>query len=355
MTPKSDIGVRHSEYSMGDNIFAELIIKDRRFTEYAKWETNETRYEGPGDPVYRRRWEHSENVILSLDGGFINISLGHGEIVITTAAESLEAASRLVALVKDHVPQTSIEGTTRPISFWSDSPNGPRRVVRVIDVPTWHEIAANYPIDIAQELERSVGFKPSSAGQLLLWRGEPGTGKTWALRALIREWEWARFHYITDPDSFFGQNASYMLQVLLEDEPDGPPPDSDELGIWRVLLLEDAGEMLSRDARERSGQGLSRLLNLVDGLIGQGLRVLVLITTNEELGSLHPAIARPGRCAVNFEFRALSPEEAQGWLKERGSSTRIHSHTTIANLYAMLQGLPIPVPESLGFSYHWKT
>ena len=41
---------------------------------------------------------------------------------------------------------------------------------------------------------------------------------------------------------------------------------------------EDTGELLSADARERSGQGLSRFLNVVDGLIGQGLRVLVLVT-----------------------------------------------------------------------------
>ncbi len=57
---------------------------------------------------------------------------------------------------------------------------------------------------------------------------------------------------------------------------------------WRMLVLEDTGELLSIDAKERAGRGLSRLLNAVDGLLGQGSRVLLLITTNEELGASIP-------------------------------------------------------------------
>jgi ATP-dependent 26S proteasome regulatory subunit len=78
-----------------------------------------------------------------------------------------------------------------------------------------------------------------------------------------------------------------------------------------MLVLEDTGELLSIDAKERAGQGLSRLLNAVDGLLGQGSRVLLLITTNEELGALHPAVTRPGRCASQVEFFPLSPVEAK--------------------------------------------
>ena len=73
--------------------------------------------------------------------------------------------------------------------------------------------------------------------------------------------------------------------------------EGDDDRLWRLLVMEDTGELLSADARERTGQGLSRFLNVVDGLIGQGLRVIVLVTTNEEIKKVHPAVARPGRCA----------------------------------------------------------
>ena len=86
------------------------------------------------------------------------------------------------------------------------------------------------------------------------------------------------------------------------------------------------------------GQGLGRFLNLVDGLIGQGLRVLVLVTTNEEIRKLHPAVARPGRCAADITFERLTGQEADAWLSahELPPSDR---GQTIAELYARLAGI----------------
>jgi hypothetical protein len=101
-----------------------------------------------------------------------------------------------------------------------------------------------------------------------------------------------------------------MLEVILDEDGDG--------GRWRLLVLEDTGELLAADAKQQTGQGLSRLLNVVDGLIGRALRVLVLVTTNEPLQVLHPAVARPGRCAAKIEFRPFGAEEATRWLRERG-------------------------------------
>ena len=69
---------------------------------------------------------------------------------------------------------------------------------------------------------------------------------------------------------------------------------------WRLLVLEDTGELLTPDAKTVIGQGLSRFLNVVDGLIGQGLRVLVLVTTTRRsassiLPSRDPALRRERR------------------------------------------------------------
>src|SRR5205823_5714536 len=91
------------------------------------------------------------------------------------------------------------------------------------------------------------------------------------------------------------------------------PGGQDE--AWRLLILEDTGELLGPDAKANVGQALSRLLNLVDGLIGQGLRLLVLVTTNEPLERIHPAVARPGRCLSRIEFDPLTKAEANEWLR----------------------------------------
>ena len=107
---------------------------------------------------------------------------------------------------------------------------------------------------------------------------------------------------------------------------------------WRLLVLEDTGELLQPDAKAVIGQGLARFLNLVDGLIGQGLRILVLVTTNEEIRKLHPAVARPGRCAADIEFTGLSETEADAWLAARGVGTGAGGARTVAELYARLEG-----------------
>jgi hypothetical protein len=94
------------------------------------------------------------------------------------------------------------------------------------------------------------------------------------LRALAWEWrEWCSFHYITDPESFFGGTPRYMLNVLLEDDDDDDDPR------WRLLILEDTGELLTLDGRQKSGQGLSRHTSGIDarlvvvGMVSNGFSI----------------------------------------------------------------------------------
>jgi hypothetical protein len=130
---------------------------------------------------------------------------------------------------------------------------------------------------------------------------------------------------VVDPEQFLG-SARYLLSVLLEstddDGDDGDDDDHDDEGAgeggarhrWRLLVLEDADELLRTDAKRETGQALSRLLNVADGFFGQGVRVLVLITTNEPLGRLHPAVIRPGRCLAEVEFTPLTAAESAAFL-----------------------------------------
>jgi len=175
------------------------------------------------------------------------------------------------------------------VTFWTYSPHGPQPSWRTIAVPEWDEIEANYAHDTRSKLAHMMrDFEPAHGGQLILWHGSAGTGKTFGLRALAWEWrDWCDFHYIVDPDSFFGEHADYLMSVLLMPAYDTPrhaivpfPGAVVRFGNgegeeerpekpWRVLILEDTGELLTPDAKTMIGQGLSRFLNVVDGLIGQ--------------------------------------------------------------------------------------
>jgi hypothetical protein len=64
---------------------------------------------------------------------------------------------------------------------------------------------------------------------------------------------------------------------------------ADDETSWRLLLLEDCDELIRAEAKQSTGQALSRLLNLTDGLLGQGRRVLVAVTTKVESAAMRLA------------------------------------------------------------------
>lgn len=267
------------------------------------------------DTVLLRGCDSSVLALISINGA-----------TIWLAAQTGERLAHLIAEVTTRTQQIRDPGVAT-VSFWRRSQHRGVCTHRDIEVPGWDEIASNYPSDVANEIRSLLCVeKPSSQGRLILWHGDPGTGKTTAIRALIRSWSgWCEPHYIADPEKFFAE-SDYMIQVLMA------PTDAAPSTEWKVLIAEDADDYLRADARARAGASLGRLLNLTDGILGQGLKMLMLLTTNEPLSMLHPAIVRPGRCVARTEFRRFRQSEAVEWL---GRSTRSipSDGATLADLF----------------------
>ena len=327
----------------------------------ANWPTSVTSIDAVGTPLARTISHGGESALYEENGVLFEVHLWGSSFTVSAAGRKREDVTAVVERMEKLFPPPDPSSSHEvPVTFWMYTPQGPRPSWRPIAVPAWDEIESNYAMGTRNQLAALMSdFQPARGGQLVLWHGEAGTGKTFALRALAWEWrEWCQIHYIVDPDSFFGEHADYLMSVLLEPpfpmmvggERFGPSvavgtfheeydmDEEEDDRLWRLLVMEDTGELLSADARERTGQGLSRFLNVVDGLIGQGLRVIVLVTTNEEIKKLHPAVARPGRCAANVMFDALSREEASEWLSVHGVDEESRGARTLASLYAQAEG-----------------
>jgi hypothetical protein len=352
----------------GPNLEAELFKKSEMIFDVS-WKPKDETLEGEDtydEPAFSGMGTEGSVTTFSQVRAFINdkgdmlpfcISFDNLEsearfLMAYTRDEDREALSKLV---QDALKPSKSENKDQvKVCFWMAGSHGASSYNRDVDTYKTPNIIDNYNAEAKERMEFLAGYKPKKGGELLILSGLPGTGKTHALRAIMGEWrKWADFHYVVDPAVLFsGQNSGYLTEVLLGSR--SGLSDSERKNRWRVVILEDVGELLKPDAMDRGNGGLAQLLNITDGLIGQGRKLVVVVTTNEEIKVLHPAVSRPGRCAFFHEFGKLSVCEAEAWLtKMKVDLPKDVKTCTIADLYAIYNSVSnfvkIKEPAPIGF------
>jgi hypothetical protein len=236
------------------------------------------------------------HLLADVDDASVHVESWKTSAFVTVSACDSAEALALVEEIRASVPVGTSAGKVD--AAFTDQQAGSRYVE--LAARPWAEVKDSYPIEVRQALAEIVDHQPDvdESRRLLLWHGRPGTGKTTAIRALLDAWrEWADGVIVTDPENLLG-DGRYVRRAVL---------DHDDDNRWQLFVLEDAEALLHKGS---AGRGMATLLNLCDGLLGQGLRCLFLITTNEPLAAVHPALVRPGRCLSRVEFGSLPAAQA---------------------------------------------
>lgn len=255
---------------------------------------------------------------------FVDIASTAQEPVRTELFEfcSELARTKKIAKESDLVPMT--------ITF--QGANGVSSVKTKFTCVEWsEEVAANYTEETREKLHHTIETLPESSGRLLIMHGAPGTGKTWFLKYLMRHFR-SKYHMITvtDPEMFLGSIAYYysVLEGL-----DGVSLSSDDgeavEGAPAIFIMEDSAENIKIENREAYGQRISRLLNMSDGLLSEGRGDIFIITFNDDVEIIDPAMLRPGRCKDSINFGCFTKEDAFEWLLSHGLPEEIAKAETI--------------------------
>ena len=260
-------------------------------------------------------------VLAELDGALVHHTRDSFSVSIVVSARRADVVMAVADELEARVPPVTVtlDGPV-PVTF-TDLDSGLRSVR--LDLRPWDQARPLYAPQVQRAVDELVAHRPdvATARRLMLWHGAPGTGKTSAVRALMHAWRaWAQPVVVTDPEALLS-DGRYLRRLLLDVDDEVGDEGEDR---WQLLVLEDAEALLRKDT---GGPAMSRLLNLTDGLLGQGLRCLFLITTNEPLAAVHPAVVRPGRCLAQVEFGPLPAAQAAALL-----GRPVHGPMTLAEV-----------------------
>jgi hypothetical protein len=174
-------------------------------------------------------------------------------------------------------------------------------------------------------------FKNETKG-LILFHGEPGTGKTYYIRHLLRKMASNDKVVIYMPPNMVDYLVEPGFLTFLSRE----ITNFSSQGYFCALLIEDAEPLLAARHEGRI-QGVSNLLNMTDGLLNDMLNLQIICTFNVNLKELDKALLRPGRLIARKEFRAMPALDANILAQQLGIKNHFTKPTTIAEVFAMLE------------------
>lgn len=183
------------------------------------------------------------------------------------------------------------------------------------------DVELNYGKDFKPVHEKIVERlnTPNDKG-IILFHGDPGSGKTTYLRYLTK--------LIKDKDVLF---VPPSLTEALSD-PSIIPFLMEHKNS--VLFIEDGERVISdRQGINTSSTGVSNILNLTDGILGDCLSIQIVVTFNMSKEKIDSALLRKGRLIAEHKFGELTKDDTQKLMDKLGKKYSVEKGMVLADIY----------------------
>ena len=177
------------------------------------------------------------------------------------------------------------------------------------------DINSNYNDDLPYDKMCSL-IENDGKSELMLFYGDPGTGKTSLIKHFINKYPEKDFVFL-DGSILVNTQQTNVMSYFLENQN-------------TIFILEDCEKaLMSRNNVVNPIMPI--LLNITDGIIGDVLGIKMICTFNTALSNIDKALLRKGRLSLKYEFKALNIDKAK---KIAGDNANlILKDTNLADIY----------------------
>lgn len=184
---------------------------------------------------------------------------------------------------------------------------------------TWYEYS-NHEIDINKNYNEDLPYdriceliEKEDSPELMLFYGDPGTGKTSLIKHLISKYDEKAFVFI-DGTLLANVSQEKLMSYFLENQS-------------TIFILEDCEKVLM-NREHYVNPVMPILLNLTDGIIGDVLGIKLICTFNTSLNNIDKALIRKGRLSLKYEFKKLTKDKVSNIIGKTADK-----EMTLADIY----------------------
>lgn len=272
-------------------------LKDPPLTEKQLTENCETELVVENDVLSILDLELNNDEIYYYKDNFIHIRLGNSMKDKSKCKLTFYFPTGYTCVNNEFNAFLSLDGREKPNVYMINQDFGTFDFTKFkVEMPKTFSLEMNYGKDFIDISEKIVKSLHENYSGLYMLHGLPGTGKTTYIKYLASV---LKKEVIFFPTSFIDEITNPSILSLMREKQDC------------VLILEDAEKALTKRNLSDQPSLVSTLLNMTDGILGDILKLNVVVTYNCDRQSIDEALLRKGRLKAEYSFQGLSKQDAQ--------------------------------------------